>query len=727
MEEYTGNTGVQLASGFPVCARNELSALRLLRYDSHKLNHTDNPNLVGRNKCEELVEAWSQHSGTDESLIQNVTPAPARQRSLPSSLSPHFLSSPDPGISPRWGAMLRVGQREILTRSLRRAESLARCAFEYESGGMQGPLPEALDGGEKRPMVLEEWSAALDRAQIGGLSEEEVHKFTSILTLTLTRPWLEAKKGLSNFFQAEAQAALFLASGGDHQSQIQALLDSGLVRADVADRNGATALHVAAKAGAMQAVQVLLKSGSSAVNGRAFGEDGVTALHHACATGNPMIVSALLNASADPDMQSMGAEGGFTALHYAALKGHYEAAKKLLEDGFANVSIGNEDGVTPLHAAVLSGSMGMLSLLVAHKADVHAQTNEAGMTPAEAANQQGHSKLYEFLIQQGGEKGEGSSGISCATNAHNSSLQPSVTREHVSSGDDQVVPVWDRPYRGQISTPSFPSEPIMKPKLQPLKLPVLWRDLPLLPASSLPDLEVNKGVSQLEQDIFHADGVVLIRSLFDREMLEMYRPHICKLADETYVPETHKAESKDFKRVTSLSVRSEACKRLVHDKGLARIAAQILGVEAVSVVEESIFFKERGDGITRWHQDHVSLPLDTDALLTAWLVLTDIPFDGGGLRFAKGSHLTGEASPSYLLDDLEERFELTAPQELRVGDVSFHGGWTIHGADANHTAVTREAVAVCFVEKDALNYTAAQKREYPVCDFATKYDRRRQP
>jgi ankyrin repeat protein len=72
----------------------------------------------------------------------------------------------------------------------------------------------------------------------------------------------------------------------------------------VADAEGNTPLHEAAKAGAEGAVSALLAAGADP---NATAGDGATALHRAAQSGSSASIGELLKAGADPEMRD--AEG----------------------------------------------------------------------------------------------------------------------------------------------------------------------------------------------------------------------------------------------------------------------------------------------------------------------------------------------------------------------------------------------------------------------------------
>ncbi len=122
---------------------------------------------------------------------------------------------------------------------------------------------------------------------------------------------------------------------------------------------------------------------------------------------------------------------------------------------------------------------------------------------------------------------------------------------------------------------------------------------------------------------------------------------------------------------------------------LGEIAARLLEVEAVRVSHFSALFKPSGGPAIPLHQDHPFIPLDTDKTLAMWIPLTDLTPEMGALFFAEGSHLDGPLNPSAVLDKFR-----VAQGATRAGDISLHGGWTLHGSLRNSSRHMREAVGI---------------------------------
>ncbi|CAM9388461.1 unnamed protein product, partial [Ectocarpus fasciculatus] len=101
--------------------------------------------------------------------------------------------------------------------------------------------------------------------------------------------------------------------------------------------------------------------------------------------------------SADcPHIDAFDPDHGFAALHYACMRGHFDAARLLLEAG-ANERIASQcDGRTPLHMAAAYGSKELVLELLACGADENA-VDQFGCTALQLARQNRNKKVVKTL------------------------------------------------------------------------------------------------------------------------------------------------------------------------------------------------------------------------------------------------------------------------------------------------------------------------------------------
>jgi len=153
-------------------------------------------------------------------------------------------------------------------------------------------------------------------------------------------------------------------------------------------------------------------------------------------------------------------------------------------------------------------------------------------------------------------------------------------------------------------------------------------------------------------------------------------------------------------------------------KRLGRMAADLLGVDAVMLYQTAAFFKERGHGETAWHSDLNTAPFDTNSMVTFWIALTDVPDrDHSPLEFASRSHKDFALPYWYTnegMEDLEGRgYEVTDHTPLKPGDSTAHHGWLLHTAPPNTSGKDRKALAISYVAAGAKRLAARDLRRQP--------------
>ncbi|KAK4449085.1 hypothetical protein QBC34DRAFT_97915 [Podospora aff. communis PSN243] len=149
-------------------------------------------------------------------------------------------------------------------------------------------------------------------------------------------------------------------------------------------QEGATLLHCLSAKGLDIYLEVALQLVEHAVRAIKVNEadrNGVTALHLAAVVGRPKVVRLLLTQGANPNAYSFC--GGLTPLHHAAQEGHKDVARLLL-DGGASVNVLNEEGETPLVSACRYNSIGFAQLL--QRQTDNAQTDVAKLLLERGAN-----------------------------------------------------------------------------------------------------------------------------------------------------------------------------------------------------------------------------------------------------------------------------------------------------------------------------------------------------
>ena len=232
--------------------------------------------------------------------------------------------------------------------------------------------------------------------------------------------------------------------------------------------------------------------------------------------------------------------------------------------------------------------------------------------------------------------------------------------------------------------------------------------------TTLPELGDFKKLPNHSISEFQESGHTLIKEVLSQQEITAYRPIIVEAADK-YNIEKRKLKDRDtygkaFLQVMNLWQCDEEVKKFVFAKRLAKIAADLMGVENVRLYHDQALFKEPGGGPTPWHQDQYYWPIDTNNTITMWMPLIDIDVDMGMLTFASGSYKKGAVFNFEISDESEAAFEsyvkeqnfpITRAKTMRAGDATWHRGFTMHHANGNKSHKMREVMTIIYIADGA--------------------------
>lgn len=226
------------------------------------------------------------------------------------------------------------------------------------------------------------------------------------------------------------------------------------------------------------------------------------------------------------------------------------------------------------------------------------------------------------------------------------------------------------------------------------------------------DLRAAYPITSQHRAQFERDGYIRLSNVLSAETIAYYEPEITRKVIELntmHLPmEERSTYNKAFLQIGNIWEKSDLVKELAFSPRLARIAADLMGVQAVRMYHDQALYKEGGGGITPYHADQYYWPLDSDRICTVWLPLQETPLEMGPLAFAVGSHRfeygrdleISDQSEEMLQRLLSERGYVLDEQAYTLGDASYHLGWTFHRAEPNRTEVPRRVMTIIYVDAD---------------------------
>ena len=234
---------------------------------------------------------------------------------------------------------------------------------------------------------------------------------------------------------------LHWAVGNGYTQFSKMLLQCG-VYVDVPGLLKETPLHLAAKNGFRDLVDVLVQSGGN-VNARNFPMQE-TPLHLATRNGHRFIAQFLVQQGSQVNARNVPWQE--TPLHLATRNGHRHIAQFLVQQGSQVNARNFPMQETPLHLAARNGHQLIAQFLIQQGSQVNARNVPSRETPLHLASRNGHQQIAEVLIQHGGQ-----------VNAKNRPWQETPLHLASRNGHQEVAELLIQ-QRGDVNSRNVPSQ-----------------------------------------------------------------------------------------------------------------------------------------------------------------------------------------------------------------------------------------------------------------------------
>lgn len=224
------------------------------------------------------------------------------------------------------------------------------------------------------------------------------------------------------------------------------------------------------------------------------------------------------------------------------------------------------------------------------------------------------------------------------------------------------------------------------------------------------DLDLQYGLTSLQIEHFRTRGFVKLKEVLSPETLHYYGSEVTRQV--IHLNSQHKPMSerttyeKAFLQIMNLWTKSEIAREFVFSEKLARIAAELMGVQGVRLYHDQALYKESGGGLTPWHADQYYWPLGSPNTCTVWIPLQRTPLEMGPLSFSTGSHHFESGRNLNISDESEAQLQRALSEQnfhcdetpFDLGEVSYHWGWTFHRAGPNTSAKPRAVMTMIYME-----------------------------
>jgi ectoine hydroxylase-related dioxygenase (phytanoyl-CoA dioxygenase family) len=230
--------------------------------------------------------------------------------------------------------------------------------------------------------------------------------------------------------------------------------------------------------------------------------------------------------------------------------------------------------------------------------------------------------------------------------------------------------------------------------------------------SLLQELAEEYTVSPEAIEFYRKNGYVKLKNVLSPEALHYYGDVITglvfRLNTLTKSMEERTTYERAFLQIMNLWREDETAREFVFSRRLAKIAADLMGVEGVRLYHDQALYKEPTGGFTPWHADQFYWPLSSPKTVTVWIPMQETPMEMGPLAFAERSQSV-EIGRNIEISDESERLlaEELANQNFNIndtpfelGEVSYHAGWTFHRAGPNTSDAPRKVMTMIYMDKD---------------------------
>ena len=242
------------------------------------------------------------------------------------------------------------------------------------------------------------------------------------------------------------------------------------------------------------------------------------------------------------------------------------------------------------------------------------------------------------------------------------------------------------------------------------------------------NLEPIREITQDEVAQYLADGIILLKGLFDNDWID----HLIKsVANDIANPgPMHRqleddGDSGSFFYETIMWTYNDDFRRFVFESPAARVVAQLMNSRKVNIYYDQLLIKEPGTSkITPWHHDMPYLPIRGDQFCTMWLALDRVTDENGAVEYIRGSHKWGkvfnpmsfkegrdyehglESIPD--IDAKREDFDIVQ-YDLEPGDCTVHHALLVHAAPGNKRSERRRRGYITRWAGDDVTYFPAEE------------------
>lgn len=220
------------------------------------------------------------------------------------------------------------------------------------------------------------------------------------------------------------------------------------------------------------------------------------------------------------------------------------------------------------------------------------------------------------------------------------------------------------------------------------------------------DLALPYDLSAAQRCFFRRNGYIKLPGVLPPRVVRRLRCEMVRAFHREFSLDPDRDAAERFLSIEMAWLHNPVLRRFVLSPRIARLSAELLGVNAVRLYHDNLLAKQPGGGRTPWHNDQHHFPLATNEVVTAWIPAQSVPAAMGPLTFA-GPIDAHKLVANVLFDKFGTSFDRQVervfrrhapdvwiePQSFAAGEVSFHHNLCFHSAGINRTRYSRMALA----------------------------------
>lgn len=224
-----------------------------------------------------------------------------------------------------------------------------------------------------------------------------------------------------------------------------------------------------------------------------------------------------------------------------------------------------------------------------------------------------------------------------------------------------------------------------------------------------------------EIESYRENGFVVIHDFLNTEEVETWRtsidtaienragrkfPHSeIKTGESDGINKDANYFGKVFDQIINLWQTDEAVKKIMLDKRLGEMAANLAQVDGIRIWHDQSLVKRPWANPTAWHLDTPFWSFNNREALSIWVALDDVTMQNGCMYFMPGSHKETSLEDLGIGTNLGDVFNKypkyghrePVKAEIKAGSCTFHNGLCLHGAGVNMTPGLRRAMTCAYM------------------------------